>query len=85
MIMGLLCWPVLVNDKPILVAAVSDGLVKKGLHAGKLIKEVASIVGGGGGGKPTLAQAGGKDADRIQEALDIVLPFIKKTAKVIYA
>ena len=78
---GVIVLASVVDDKPILVAAVSDGLVKKGLHAGKLIKEVAAIVGGGGGGKPTLAQAGGKDAARIPEALNIVLPFIKEQLK----
>ena len=40
-----------------------------GLHAGKLVKEVAQVVGGGGGGKPTMAQAGGKDPSRLDEAL----------------
>ncbi len=53
-----------------LVAAVTPDLVPRGLHAGKLIKEVAAVVGGGGGGKPEMAQAGGKDPSRLQEALD---------------
>ncbi len=52
-----------------LVAAVTRDLLPRGLHAGKLIKEVASIVGGGGGGRPDMAQAGGKDPSRLQEAL----------------
>jgi alanyl-tRNA synthetase len=43
-----------------LIAAVTDDLVKKGVQAGKLIGQVAKVVGGGGGGKPTMAQAGGK-------------------------
>ena len=52
-----------------LLAAVTDDLVKKGLHAGKLVGEVAKVVGGGGGGKPTMAQAGGKDPAKLAEAI----------------
>ncbi|WP_066637768.1 alanine--tRNA ligase [Desulfolucanica intricata] len=52
-----------------LVAAVTKDLMARGLHAGKLIKEVAQVVGGGGGGRPDMAQAGGKDPSRIQEAI----------------
>jgi alanyl-tRNA synthetase len=57
------------NDKPLVIATVTDDLVKRGLHAGKLVQEVAQVVGGGGGGKPAMAQAGGKDAARLNEAL----------------
>jgi alanyl-tRNA synthetase len=57
------------GGKPALVAAVSDDLSKR-VHAGNLIKQIAPIVGGGGGGRPTLAQAGGKDATKLAEALD---------------
>ncbi|HHW42557.1 MAG TPA: hypothetical protein GXX25_01880, partial [Desulfotomaculum sp.] len=53
-----------------LVAAVTGDLVLRGLHAGKLVKEIAPIVGGGGGGRPDMASAGGKDPSRLQEALD---------------
>ena len=49
--------------------AVTDDLTKKGLHAGNLIKELAPIIGGGGGGRPTMAQAGGKDSRKLGEAL----------------
>jgi alanyl-tRNA synthetase len=54
-----------------LIAAVSDDLTKKGLHAGKLVGEVAKVVGGGGGGKPGMAQAGGKEPARLGEALQL--------------
>ena len=57
------------NGQPIIVASVTEDLVKRGLHAGDLVKSVAEVVGGGGGGKPTLAQAGGKDASKLPEAL----------------
>jgi alanyl-tRNA synthetase len=52
-----------------LMAAVTDDLVKRGLHAGKLVGQVASVVGGKGGGKPTMAQAGGKEPAKLAEAL----------------
>lgn len=58
-----------VGDKVQLVATVSPDLVKKGYHAGKLIKEVAQLCGGGGGGRPDLAQAGGKEPDKLPHAL----------------
>ena len=57
------------DSKVQLIAAVTDDLVKRGLHAGKLVGQVARVVGGGGGGKPTLAQAGGKEPAKLSEAL----------------
>jgi alanyl-tRNA synthetase len=64
------------EGKPIIIATVTDDLVKRGLHAGKLVKEVAQVVGGGGGGKPTMAQAGGKDAAYLGDALAKVEPLV---------
>jgi alanyl-tRNA synthetase len=65
------------NDgRPMVIAAVAEELVKCGLHAGELVKFVAGFLGGGGGGRPTLAQAGGKDAVRLEEALDGVANWI---------
>ena len=58
-----------VGEKVNLIAMATDGAMKKGAHAGNLIKEVASIVGGGGGGRPNMAQAGGKNPAKIPEAL----------------
>ena len=58
-----------VNDgKLMFIASVSDDLVGQGYHAGKLIKEVASVCGGGGGGKANMAQAGAKDPGKLDEA-----------------
>ena len=57
------------ENKPTIIAGVSEDLVKRGIHAGELVKFVAAPLGGGGGGRPTLAQAGGKDAAKLQEAL----------------
>ena len=58
-----------VDGKPSLVVALTDDLVKAGMKAGELIKPIAAIVGGGGGGRPNLAQAGGKDSAKLGEAL----------------
>jgi alanyl-tRNA synthetase len=58
-----------IDEKPSFVAAVTPDLVDRGLKAGTLIQQVARVVGGGGGGRPTLAQAGGRDANRLDEAL----------------
>ena len=57
------------GEKVSLIAMVTDGAMKKGGHAGKLIKEVAAVVGGGGGGRPNMAQAGGKDASKVDVAV----------------
>jgi alanyl-tRNA synthetase len=57
-------------DKVSLVAAFSPEVVKKGLQAGKLVGAIAKICGGGGGGRPNLAQAGGRDASKLKEALE---------------
>ncbi|WP_433743338.1 alanine--tRNA ligase [Falsibacillus pallidus] len=59
------------------IAGVTEDLVKKGYHAGKLVKEVASICGGGGGGRPDMAQAGGKDPQKIEAAIQYAEEWIK--------
>jgi alanyl-tRNA synthetase len=66
---GVVVLGTVVEDKPLIIATVTEDLTRRGLHAGKLVKAVAQVVGGGGGGKPTMAQAGGKDATRLDEAL----------------
>jgi len=57
------------DGKAGLLAAVSDDVVKRGVKAGDLIKHIAPIVGGGGGGRPNMAQAGGKDPSKLGDAL----------------
>jgi alanyl-tRNA synthetase len=52
-----------------LIAALTNDLVKKGLKAGDVVKQVAAVVGGSGGGKPDMAQAGGKDASKLPDAI----------------
>jgi alanyl-tRNA synthetase len=57
------------EDKANLLAGVTEDLVKKGLKAGDIVKTIAPIVDGGGGGKPHMAQAGGKNPEKIDDAL----------------
>ena len=66
------------DGKPILVASVSDDLVRRGLHAGELVKFVAAPLGGSGGGRPTLAQAGGKEASGLDQALASVASWVEE-------
>jgi alanyl-tRNA synthetase len=70
----------LAPDKVSIVTAVSDALVKRGLNAGNLVKQAASICGGGGGGRPQLAQAGGKDPSKLEQALVAVKNLVKQEA-----
>ncbi|MBS3950240.1 MAG: alanine--tRNA ligase, partial [Peptococcaceae bacterium] len=65
------------DGKVSLVSMVSEDLLNKGLHAGNLIREVAKLTGGGGGGKPNMAQAGGKDPEKLSSALEAVLGLVK--------
>ena len=58
-----------VDGKVALTAAVSKDLVKRGIKASDCIKVAAKLVGGGGGGRPDLAEAGGKNPDKLPEAL----------------
>ncbi|MCA9198587.1 MAG: alanine--tRNA ligase, partial [Planctomycetales bacterium] len=58
------------DDKVLLVAGVSRDLVDKGVSAGNWVKQIAPIVGGGGGGRPDMAQAGGKDPAKLAEAIE---------------
>ncbi len=60
------------GEKVNLIAMATKSAIQKGVHAGNIIREVAKITGGGGGGKPDSAQAGGKDASKIDAALEIV-------------
>lgn len=57
------------QQKVNMVAAATKDLVSRGVHAGNLIREVAKVTGGGGGGRPDMAQAGGKDPSKISQAL----------------
>ncbi len=66
------------NRKLLFVVSLGDDVVKIGLHAGKLINEIARICSGGGGGKPNFAQAGAKDIDKLSDALDYAKNYLQK-------
>ena len=67
-----------VDGKVGLLAMATDEAMKKGVHAGNLIKEIASLVGGGGGGRPNMAQAGGKNPAGIDDAMNKVIEVLEK-------
>ncbi len=60
------------GDKVLFVSAVTKDLVNNGIHAGNMVKTAASIAGGGGGGRPDFAQAGGKNPEKIDQAIEEV-------------
>ncbi len=66
-----------INDKPMIICSVTDDLVKRGLNAGDLVRQAAAIVGGSGGGRPVLAQAGGKDPAKLPDALASILELVR--------
>ena len=64
------------EDKPIFLAVVTSDLVSRGYNAGEIVKQVAKVAGGGGGGRATFAQAGGKYKNKLDEALQLVKSLI---------
>jgi alanyl-tRNA synthetase len=77
---GVIALGMVADGKPFLLAAVTEDLTKR-LHAGNLIKAIAPTVGGGGGGRPNLAQAGGKNPDQLDAALNQAREWIEKQLK----
>ena len=69
------------GEKVNLTIGITKDLVKQGYHAGKLIKEVAAICGGGGGGRPDMAQAGGKNPDSLHVAIEAVTSLVQEQKK----
>lgn len=66
------------NGKVNFISMCSDSAIKANIKAGDIVKTAATICGGGGGGRPNMAQAGGKDATKIDEAIKSTLDFIKE-------
>ena len=66
-----------IDDKVNLVVKADKNAIAKGAHAGKIIKEAAKMVGGGGGGRPDMAQAGGKQPEKIKDAIDKAVEILK--------
>ncbi|MCZ6866035.1 MAG: alanine--tRNA ligase [Chloroflexi bacterium] len=72
----------LVQDgSPLLVSMVTPDLIDRGLHAGNIVREAAQVLGGGGGGRPETAQAGGKRLDKLPEALAKVPEIVRREVK----
>jgi alanyl-tRNA synthetase len=78
---GVVVLGAVVNEKPALIASVTSDLTSRGLHAGNIIKPVATAVGGSGGGRPNMAQAGGKDPTKLGDALALVAGVVEKSLK----
>ena len=70
-----------INDNPMLVAMVTKDVVEKGVNASAIVGEIAKTIGGGGGGRPESAQAGGKYPDKLSEALSLVPDIVSKSLK----
>ncbi len=74
---GIVVLASVIDDKILFLSMATDSAVKKGIHVGKLISEISKIAGGGGGGRPNMAQAGGKDISKVDEALNKAINIIE--------
>jgi alanyl-tRNA synthetase len=74
---GIVVLGAVIGERPVFIATVTPDLVQKGHSAGDIIKQVSKVAGGGGGGKANFAQAGGKDKEKLDEALALVKSLIK--------
>ena len=77
---GVVVLGAVVNDRPTLIAMVTADLVVRGLHAGNIVKEAAQAMGGGGGGRPEMAQAGGRRPEALDDALRTAVQVIRSQA-----
>ena len=78
---GVLVLAMTQNGRPMLVSMVTPDLVKRGLNAGNIVRETAHKLGGGGGGRPESAQAGGKRLDMLPQALAGVVDLVEREVK----
>ena len=67
-----------IGERPMLVVGITPDVVERGLHAGKLAGAAAREMGGGGGGRPNMAQAGGKDSSRLPVALETLRRLVEE-------
>ena len=74
---GVIVLGTVIEDKPLFIAATTKELNARGIHAGNLVRQVAQRVGGGGGGRPDMAQAGGRDVSKLDEALAAVEELVR--------
>ena len=75
---GVVVLGAVLNDRPTLIAMITPDLVQKGLDARAVVKEAAQVIEGGGGGRPEMAQAGGRRAEKLEEALALVPSLLRK-------
>jgi alanyl-tRNA synthetase len=73
---GVVALGAVIEDRPLLLVALTPDAVQKGLSAGKIAGAAARVMGGGGGGRPDMAQAGGKNPERLRDALDAVYALV---------
>jgi alanyl-tRNA synthetase len=78
---GIIVLGTVIDGSPRLVAAVTEDLIKEGYKAGDLVQYAAKSIGGGGGGRPAMAEAGGKYPGKLPDALDSVAAWIKDRKK----
>ncbi len=78
---GVVALGAVINDKPSLIVSITPDLIARGLRAGDLIKQPARLMGGSGGGRPNMAQAGGKDAAKLGDVLSLIPSVIENTLK----
>ena len=78
---GVLVLAMAQNGRPMLVSMVTPDLVARGLHAGNIVRETARQLGGGGGGRPESAQAGGRRLDLLPQALEGVVDLVEREVK----
>lgn len=69
------------EDKVSFIAMATKGVIDKGVHCGKVVKAIATIAGGGGGGRPDMAQAGGKNPEKLEEAIKAVEKVLEDIVK----
>ena len=70
-----------VNERPTLLIMATSDMVERGLHAGNAVKEAATVMGGGGGGRPEMAQAGGRQPEKLEEALRAAVDILRGQIK----
>lgn len=76
---GIVALGAIINAKPSMIVAVTPDLIERGFDATRIVRASAPVMGGGGGGKPSLAQAGGKDASKLQDALAQVVKVVAES------
>ena len=68
----------ILNNQAVFIVNVADELVKRGIKAGDIAKQISAVTGGSGGGRPNMAQAGGKIPEKIPESLDLAVKLIRE-------